>query len=115
MRYVSGVLQIRRALSKSVAVHPIRLVTHESNAIDAEVDSVEVALQVVILVVIQLARAAIVWEELPQRCANQLRVKLIVVPLMVELVAAVLAVLEFEPFLLVLAEVQFPVQPCPDE
>ena len=88
MRHVSGVYQICRALSKSVAVHPIRLVTHESDAIDAEVDSVEVALQVVVLVVVQLAWAAIIEEELPQRHANQLCVKLIVVPLMVESVAA---------------------------
>ena len=80
MRPVSEALQIRRASSKSVAVQPIRLVTHESDAIDAKVDSVEVA----VLVVVQPARAATVKEELPQHHANQLLEKLIAVPEPVE-------------------------------
>ena len=94
-----------------MAVHPIRLVTHESDAIDAKVDSVEVEVPVVV----QLAPAAIVEEELPQHRANQLRVKLIVVPLMVEWVAAELAVRFHELFPLALEVEQFLVKPRPDE
>ena len=111
MQHVSGVLQIRCALSKSVAVHPIFLVAHEFDAKNALEDSVVVA----VLVVVQPARAATVKEELPQHHANQLPVKLIVVPLMVEWVAAELAVHCHEPFSLALEEVQFLVQPRPDE
>ena len=98
-----------------MAVLSIRHVTHKSIAIDAKVDFVAVAVLVVVQVVVQLARAAIVEEELPQRHANQLRVKLIVVPLMVESVAAELEVLGYELFPLALFEVRFLARPRPDE
>ena len=111
MRHVSKELQIHRVLSKSVAALSIHRVTHESAAIDANVDFVEVEVQVVV----QLVQAAIVKEVLPQRHANQLRVKLIVVPLMFEWVAAELAVQCHEPLSLALEEVQFLVRPRPDE
>ena len=93
MRHVSKELQIHRVSSKSVAALPIHRVTHESVVIDAKVDFVEVAVRVAVQVVAQPVQAAIVEEELPQRHANQLRVKLIADPSMVELVAAALAVL----------------------
>ena len=110
MRHVSKELQIHHVSSKSVAALSIRRVAHESIAIDAKVDFVAVA----VLVVVQLAWAAIVEEELPQRHANQLRVKLIADPSMVESVAAALGVHGYEPFPLAVLEVRFVAWPCPD-
>ena len=107
MRHVSKELQIHRVLSKSVAALSIHRVTHESAAIDAKVDFVEVEVPVVV----QLVQAAIVKEELSRRHANQLRVKLIADPSMVELVAAALAVLGYEPFPLAMLEVCFVARP----
>ena len=114
MRHVSKELRIHRVSSKLVAALSIHHVTHESAAIDAKVDFVEVEVQVVVQVVARLVHAAIVEEELPQRHANQLRVKLIADPSMVELVAAALAVLGYEPFTLVMLEVCFVARPRPD-
>ena len=71
-----------------MAVPPIRLVTHESDTRDAKVDFVAVVVLVAALVVVQPARVAVVEEGLPRRRANQLHVKLVVVPLVVESTAA---------------------------
>ena len=110
MRHVSKELQIRRVLNKSVEALSIPRVTHESAAIDAKVDFVEVEVQVEV----QLVQAAIVKEELPQRHANQLRVKLIADPSMVETVAAALGFHGYEPFPLAVLEVHFVARPRPD-
>ena len=115
MRHVSEELRINRVLSKSVAAPSIRRVTHESVAIDTKVDFVAVAVPVVVWVVVQLAQSAIVEEELPQRHANQHRVKPIVVLLMVESVAAALEAHGYEPFSLAVLEVHFLARPHPDK
>ena len=114
MRHISKEWRIHRVSSKSAAVLSIRRVTHESAAIDAKVDFVEVEVQVVVQVVTRLVHAVIVEEVLPQRHANQLRVKLIADPLMVELVAAALAELGYESFPLAVLEVCFVARPRPD-
>ena len=114
MRHVSKELRIHRVLSKLVAALSIHHVTHESAAIDAKVDFVEVEAQVVVQVVARLVHAAIVEEELPQRRANQLRVKLIAAPTVVESVAAELTVLGYELFPLAVLEARFVARPRPD-
>ena len=114
MRHVSKEWRIHRASSMSAAVLSIRRVTHESAAIDAGVDSVEVAVRVEVPVVAQPVRAAIVEEELLRHHASQLRVKLIADPSVVESVAAALAVLGYEPFPLAVLKVCFVARPCPD-
>ena len=114
MRHVSKELQIHHILSKSVAALSIHRVTHESAAIDAKVDFVEVEVPVVVQVVAQLVRAAIDEEGLPQRHANQFRVKLIADPSLIESVAAELTVLGYELFPLAVLEVRFVARPRPD-
>ena len=60
MQRVLRELLIRHASSKLVAVLPICVVMHKSDAIDAKVDFEAVAVLVVVQVVVQPAWAAIV-------------------------------------------------------
>ena len=110
MRHASKELQIHCISNKSVGALSIRRATHGSAAIDSKVDFVEVEVQVVV----QLVQAAIVKEVLPQRHANQLRVKLIADPSMVESVAAAVGVHGYDWFPLVVLAVRFVARPCPD-
>ena len=110
MRPVSEELRIHHVLSKTVVALSIHCVTHESVAINAKADVVAVA----VLVVVQLVPAAIVEEGLPRRHANQLCVRLIADPSVVESVAAALGSHGYEPFPLAALEARFLARPCPD-
>ena len=84
---------------------------HKSIASDARADFLEV----VVLVAVLPALAAVVKTELLQHNANQLLAMLIVARLMVGLVAVGLLVLDYERFPLLASEVQFLAQSPPDK